>query len=97
MRQLSKNRSITARKFSDLERAELLKVRGVGPTVIRRLEELGIFSLETLREYDASEITAKVASSLGSSCWKNSPLAKQALSAAILMADSYVLEKKVRP
>ena len=96
MRQPSKRRSIAERKFSDLERAELLKVRGVGPTVIRRLEELGIFSLETLREHDASELTKKVASSLGSSCWKNSPLAKQALSAAILMADKYVLEKKVR-
>jgi nucleotidyltransferase/DNA polymerase involved in DNA repair len=97
MRQPSKAQSITARSFSDLERSKLLKVQGVGPTVIRRLEEVGIFSLETLREYDASEIAAMVASSLGSSCWKNSPRAKQALKGAILLADNYVLEKKSRP
>ncbi len=91
MRQPSKTLAVKRQKFSDLEREKLLKVRGVGPTVIQRLEELGISNLETLRGYDASEITTMVASSLGSSCWKNSPQAKIAIGAAIQMADKYIL------
>ncbi len=90
MRQLTKSQ--TARKFSVQERAALLKVRGVGPTVIQRLEELGISNLEKLRGYDVAEVTSMVAASLGSSCWKNSPQAKLALEAAIKMADNYILE-----
>lgn len=78
-------------KFNEKERTALLQVRGVGPSVVKRFEEIGIFSLDTLREYDASEITAKVSASLGASCWRNSPQAKQAVEAAIQMADEYVL------
>ena len=80
-------------QFAATERSALLKVRGVGPTVIQRIEEAGIFSLETLREYDATEITTMVSSSLGSTCWKNSPQAKKAIEAAIQMADEYALNK----
>ena len=96
MRQSPKGRLTNGQKFSDRERASLLEVRGVGPTVIQRLEELGICSLEALRGYDAEEITAMVASTLGSSCWKNSPQARHAISAAIEMADQLVLESDAK-
>jgi hypothetical protein len=34
--------------FNNAERASLLKVKGVGPTVVKRLEEMGITSLDQL-------------------------------------------------
>lgn len=92
MRQLSKLGPMKTKNFSELERAKLLNVRGVGPTVIQRLEEIGISSLEKLSEYDVTEITTMVAASLGSSCWKNSPQAKHAIEAAIQMADKHILK-----
>ncbi len=72
----------------------LLKVPGVGPTVVKRLEEIGISSLDDLRGYNTNEITSLVASKLGSTCWKNSPQAKRAIENAIQMADEFVLNQK---
>jgi nucleotidyltransferase/DNA polymerase involved in DNA repair len=87
-----KDNGLMNEKFSDYERAELLKVKGVGPSVIQRLEEIGIASCESLREYDSTEITSKVADLLGSTCWKNSPQAAKAVDAAIRRADEIILE-----
>lgn len=72
--------------FSPDERAALLVLKGVGPVVIERLEQIGISSFDELKEYSAHEIADSVASMLGSTCWKNSPQAKAALTAAIELA-----------
>jgi predicted RecB family nuclease len=72
--------------FSDQEKAALLEVKGVGPTVIKRFEEIGIESFEALKTYQCGEIAEMVASMLQTSCWKNSPQAKSAISAAIARA-----------
>jgi len=65
------------------ETAALLAVKGVGTTVIRRFEEVGIDTFAALRTYQAEDITHMVASMLGTSCWKNSPQANAAITAAI--------------
>ena len=70
-------------KFSEEEKAELLAIKGVGPTVVKRFEEIGIHSFEELKTYQAEEIAEMVASMLNTSCWKNSTQAKNAISAAI--------------
>ena len=72
--------------FSADERAVLLAVKGVGPTVIKRFEEIGIDTLAELANYQADMITHRVAAMLRTSCWKNSPQAKTAIEAAILTA-----------
>ena len=72
--------------FNQTERLSLLVIKGVGPTVIKRFEELGIDSLAQLATYRAEDIAEMVAAMLGSTCWKNSPLAKAALNAAIARA-----------
>lgn len=72
--------------FSDAERAALLAVKGVGPTVIKRFEEIGIDTLAELANYHADTITNRVAEMLRTSCWKNSPQAKAAIEDAILRA-----------
>ncbi len=74
-------------KFSQQESTALLELKGVGPTVIKRFEEIGISSFEELKHYTAQDIAERVASMLHSSCWKNSPQAKQAISAAINLAN----------
>ena len=68
------------------ERAQLLAVKGVGPTVVQRLEQLGFDSLAQLAEADVLHIVAAAASLVGSSCWKNSPQARAAIQAAIVRA-----------
>ncbi|PSS59013.1 Pathogenicity locus [Pseudomonas sp. BBP2017] len=72
--------------FPANERAALLAVKGVGPTVVERLEQLGYYSLAQLSQADALEIVIQAASLVGSSCWKNSPQARAAIQAAIARA-----------
>lgn len=72
--------------FKQNEKDQLLSLKGVGPSVIRRLEEIGISSFSELRQYKTEEITERVASMLKTTCWKNSPQAKSAISAAIELA-----------
>ncbi|SFP37118.1 hypothetical protein SAMN03159489_00981 [Pseudomonas sp. NFPP07] len=68
------------------ERQALLKLKGVGETVVARLEQLGIDSLAQLARADALEIVTQAAALVGSSCWKNSPQARAAIQAAIALA-----------
>lgn len=73
----------TAPAFSASEREALLAVKGVGPTVIARLEQMGIATLRQLAGRKAEDICAEASAIVGSTCWKNSPQARQAISAAI--------------
>lgn len=72
--------------FPPSERKRLLAVKGVGPTVITRLEQMGFESLVHLRQANAADILARGASLTGSSCWKNSPQAHAAIEGAIQLA-----------
>lgn len=72
--------------FSTEERQQLLALKGVGPTVIARLEQLGFDRLSQLADQDAATITWQVAQALGSSCWHNSPQARQAITSVIALA-----------
>ncbi|HOB66343.1 helix-hairpin-helix domain-containing protein [Ottowia sp.] len=74
--------------FSLEERRVLLAVKGVGPTVIARLEQMGIESLTHLARANVADILARGAQLNGSSCWKNSPQARAAIQAAIATAQS---------
>jgi len=72
--------------FNNKEKEQLLNLKGVGPTVIKRFEEIGISSFEDLKQFNADEIAERVAQMLRTTCWKNSPQAKAAISAAIELA-----------
>ena len=80
--------------FSREEKEELLKVKFVGKTVIKRFEQIGLDSLEKLSNNSVEEITNIVSDILGSTCWKNSPQARKAVSNAILFAKEYNLKDK---
>ncbi|HEH9428836.1 TPA: helix-hairpin-helix domain-containing protein [Aeromonas sobria] len=77
-------------RFGPTERALLLGVTGVGPTVIERLEQLGYHTLAGLAEADTSHIVQLVASMLGSTCWQNSPQALSAIDGAIALARAHL-------
>ncbi|MFT3778466.1 MAG: helix-hairpin-helix domain-containing protein [Ottowia sp.] len=71
------------------ERRVLLAVKGVGPTVVARLEQMGIESLAHLRHENSADILARGARLTGSSCWKNSPQARAAVAGAIEAAQRH--------
>lgn len=72
--------------FSSNERETLLKVKGVGPKVIERLEQMGIESFEQLKKANVQDIVSAASAIVGLSCWKNSPQARTAIEAAIAAA-----------
>lgn len=74
--------------FPPEEREALLSLKGVGNTVIMRLEQMGFDSLEQLSQANALDIVSSAAASVGSTCWKNSPQARAAIQAAISLAQS---------
>lgn len=74
--------------FPTEEHQALLKVKGVGPTVVQRLKQIGINSLQELAEANVGDIVIAVAGQQGSTCWKNSPQARPAIQAAIDLAKS---------
>lgn len=73
-------------RFPAEEREALLAVRGVGATVVQRLEQMGIASLRQLAAATPSEILAGAAGLTASTCWKNSPQARAAIQAAVELA-----------
>lgn len=75
-----------AMPFPAAERAALLALKGVGPTVVARFEQMGYDSLAALATADAEELLARGAQLTGSSCWRNSPQARAAIAAALDLA-----------
>lgn len=75
--------------FSAEERQALLTVKGVGPTVVARLEQMGYATLAQLSTANMLDIVSNGAAMTGSSCWKNSPQAKAAIQAAINLAQAH--------
>lgn len=75
-------------KFSAAEKAVLLEVKGVGPKVVERFEQLGIHTLRKLAKQDARAICEQASLLVGGTCWKNSPQARDAVAAAISAAQS---------
>ena len=76
------------KQFSPRERRVRLGVKGVGPTVIGRLEQLGYHPLGELAEADTGYMVRLVASMLATSCWQNSPQARDAIAGTIALARS---------
>ncbi len=68
------------------QRALLLTVKGIGPTVVDRLEQIGFDSLETLSQTNVDHVVRQIAAMLGTTCWRNSPQARNAIAAAIACA-----------
>lgn len=82
--------------FSADERAALLALKGVGSTVISRLEQMGIESLQMLGDSNVDDILAQASAALGSTCWKNSPQARAAITAAVTLGKQSSISLSLR-
>ena len=77
--------------FNQKEKLALLELKGVGPTVVKRLEEIGIHSFEQLQRCQPKEIVDTIAHRLNAPCWKNSPHANNAITNAVARAKQPLL------
>lgn len=75
--------------FTSEQTSALLQLPYVGKTVIQRLQEVGLDDVATLASSDVGEVLEVIAAHLHSSCWKNSPQAKQSISNIIAWAKQY--------
>ena len=75
--------------FPQTEHNALLALKGVGPTVIARLEQMGIDSLNLLSKASIDDILSQASAAVGSTCWKNSPQARAAITTAVGFAKNY--------
>ncbi len=73
--------------FPELERAKMLELKFVGNTVIDRLQQLGFSSLTQLQGADASAVTLEISKMIGSTCWHNSPQARNAIQGIVNLAN----------
>lgn len=72
--------------FSTADKQQMLALKGVGATVIGRLEQIGFDALDQLADEDPAVVTFRIAQMMGSTCWHNSPQARQAIGAIIALA-----------
>ena len=76
--------------FTEAQISSLLAVKGVGKTVLQRLQKMGLDDAAKLAAADPADILQQGANLTGSSCWKNSPQAKAAITAAVAWAKQTV-------
>jgi len=72
--------------FSAADKQAMLALKGVGATVIGRLEQIGFDALNQLADEDPAVITLRIAQMMGSTCWHNSPQARLAITSIIALA-----------
>lgn len=72
--------------FSSDEKQFLLSLRGIGPKVVERLEQIGVSSLADLACAQPQRIAQQMACLVGSSCWQNNPANFASLENAIFQA-----------
>ncbi len=75
--------------FPAEERKALLDIKGIGPTVVARLEQMGFESLAHLSKANALDVVSQASAIVGSTCWKNSPQARAAIQTTIGLAQSH--------
>ena len=79
--------------FNDGERNTLLALKGVGATVLQRLEQMGLGSFALLAQAQAEDVLAQGAALTGSTCWQNSPQARAAVQACIDAARTAIADQ----
>ena len=72
--------------FSQEETQSLLAEKGIGKTVLQRLQQMGLDDVAKLAAANVDDMLQQGAALTGSTCWKNSPQAKAAIEAAVAWA-----------
>ncbi len=69
--------------FSQEETQSLLAEKGIGKTVLQRLQQMGLDDVAKLAAADVGDMLQQGAALTGSTCWKNRPQARAAMQAAV--------------
>ncbi len=69
--------------FSENEIHSLLAQKGIGQTILQRLQQMGLDDTAKLAAAEVDDILQQGAALSGSTCWKNSPQAKAAITTAV--------------
>ena len=69
--------------FSQEETQSLLAEKGIGKTVLQRLQQMGLDDVAKLAAANVDDMLQQGAALTGSTCWKNSPQARAAMQAAV--------------
>ena len=69
--------------FTPEETRSLLAEKGIGKTVLQRLQQMGLDDVAKLAAADVDDMLQQGAALTGSTCWKNSPQARAAMQAAV--------------
>ena len=69
--------------FSEDEKRSLLSEKGIGATILKRLEEMGLDDVKILAATNPDFILQRGAEITGSTCWRNSPQARKAIETAV--------------
>ena len=69
--------------FSEEEKRSLLSQKGIGATILKRLEEMGLDDAKILATTNPDFILQRGAEITGSTCWRNSPQARKAIETAV--------------
>lgn len=72
--------------FDAQQQTALLQLPYVGDTVLRRIKEVGFDDVALLKTCSVETLSARIAEHMHSTCWKNSPQAKQAIAAVLAWA-----------
>jgi hypothetical protein len=75
--------------FNPEEKAALLAIKGVGETVLSRLESIGLDSFAALKTAKVDDILLHISQLLQATCWRNSPQAKKAIQAIVDYAKTH--------
>lgn len=69
--------------FNQEETQSLLAEKGIGKTVLQRLQQMGLDDVAKLAAADVDDMLQQGAALTGSTCWKNSPQARAAMQASV--------------
>ncbi|MDO4434523.1 MAG: recombinase RecA [Alysiella sp.] len=72
--------------LTEQQKQSLLSEKGIGKTVLKRLEEMGLDDVAKLSAANPNVVLQLGAEITGSTCWKNSPQARAAIETAIAWA-----------
>lgn len=75
--------------FSEDEKRSLLSEKGIGATILKRLEEMGLDDVKILAVTSPDFIIQRGAEITGSTCWRNSPQARKAIETAVNWAKDW--------
>ena len=76
--------------FTAKQTASLLAQKGIGATVLTRLQQMGLDDIAKLAAADVDDMLQQGAALSGSTCWRNSPQARAAMQAAVTWAQQRI-------